>query len=433
MYESFPSTSQMTTPNQTNGDKIERFIPFRRSDIIKMCINDDGIPSENAQAFESFCEILSGIFHYKMHKSLETLKDCYAPFNPDTDTVLIDELSSGDKKNDELRLEQELTAILNQANFERVPMSEVNQALEEESLFKVKLFIDFDDFEEVLFFRRGTSKRIETIRTWMGLRKTDIEVTLYERVVIYVRFKDAQYFKEQERTDLLFEPGTSVIKLFRNVPKNDLEMLFPNTEIRMKPIDKVIIGVPAAIGGLFMLITKLGSTLLLIIAVIAFWLGLRSEPASINQATLIALTVGLGGLGGFLWRQFNKYKNRKISFMKTLAENLYHKNLDNNAGVFFNIIDAAEEEECKETILAYYHLLASNQIMTASQLDAGIEDWFKNKYNCTLDFEMDDAIRKLKDLGLVEKTSDGYKAIDIDIANQHLDKQWDQIFSFNNP
>ena len=104
MYESFPSTSQMTTPNQTNGDKIERFIPFRRSDIIKMCINDDGIPSENAQAFESFCEILSGIFHYKMHKSLETLKDCYAPFNPDTDTVLIDELSSGDKKNDELRL-----------------------------------------------------------------------------------------------------------------------------------------------------------------------------------------------------------------------------------------------------------------------------------------------------------------------------------------
>ena len=410
---------------------MERFIPFRRTDIIQMCIDDGGIADGDITAFNALCELLCGIFHYQMHKSLETLKDCYAPFNPDIDTTLLKQPSPEDKRESERRLEQELTNVLNSANFDRIPQSEVNQALAQESLFKVKLFIDFDDFDEVLFFRRGVTKRKETIRSWFGLKGTEIEVIVYERVVIYVRFKEQQYFSQQERTDLLFEPGSSLIKLFRNVPKNDLEMLFPNTEIRMKPIDKLIIGVPTAVGGLFMLVTKLGSTLLLIFAVIAFWLGLRSEPASINQSTLIALTVGLGGLGGFLWRQFNKYKNRKIQFMKTLAENLYHKNLDNNAGVFFNIIDAAEEEECKETILAYYHLLISNQPMTAQLLDKNIEKWFKQKYASEIDFEMDDAIHKLIKLGLVTSDNHEYRAIELNRANQLLDKQWDEIFSFN--
>ena len=421
----------MNTEISPPNTQLERFIPYRRSDIIRMCVNDGELAADHHDAFKALCEILCGIFHYKMHKSLEILKDCYAPFNPDIDTVFTQEQSVTQKQENEQRLEQELTTILNRANFERISESEVNQSLQQESLFKVKLHIDFDDFAEVLFFRRGVSKRIETIRSWFGLKKDRIEVTLYERVVIYVRFKDQNYFDQQQRTDLLFEPGTSLIKLFRNVPRNDLEMLFPNTEIRMKPIDKVIIGVPTAVGGLFMLVTKLGSTLLLVFAVIAFWLGLRSEPATINQPTLIALAVGLGGFGGFLWRQFNKYKNRKIQFMKQLAENLYHKNLDNNAGVFFNIIDAAEEEECKETILAYYHLLISDRAITANELDHIIEQWFKQKHHSELDFEMDDAIYKLMQLGLVTKTGDKFSAIDISTGNKVLDKQWDEIFAFN--
>lgn len=395
-------------------------------------MQDGGLQGNQVTAFKSFCDLLCGIFHYRMHKSLETLKDCYAPFNPDIETTHIRPVSDKQKIDYEKRLESELTMVLNQANFERISEDEVNQALQQESLFRVKLHIDFKDFEEVLFFRRGVSRRSETLRTWFGLKKENIDVTVYERVVIYVRFKDQEYFDRQERSELLFEPGTSLIKLFRNVPKHDLEMLFPNTEIRMKPIDKLIIGVPTAIGGIFMLVTKVGSTLVLVLAVIAFWLGIRSEPEPINQATLIALAVGLGGLGGFLWRQFTKYKNRKIRFMKQLAENLYHKNLDNNAGVFFNIIDAAEEEECKEAILAYYHLLTCKQSLDKIHLDKNIEQWFRESYQCELDFEIEDAVQKLEQLNLVKTEGNIYHAIDIEQANQILDKHWDDIFTFNN-
>lgn len=407
----------------------ERFIPYRRTDVIAMCMHDQSLAADEQQAFADFYNILTSLFHFELHKTLEYLKDCYAPFNPDRDTRMFD---SQDVKVESLpgKLERALTEVLKKANFERVTEEDLSQALNAESLFKVKLQVDFDDFEEVLFFRRGVQTREEDLRIWFGLRRQTVRLEVYDRVLVYVRFKDRTYFENTERKDLYFEPGSTIIKLFRNVPKNDLEMLFPNTEVRMKPLDKLIIGVPTAVGGIFMLVTKLGSTLILLFAVIAFWLGLRDQPAVIEQSTLVALGIGLAGLGGFLWRQFSKYKNRKIQFMKQLAENLYFKNLDNNAGVFHSLIDAAEEEECKESILAYYHLLKAGTALSEEALDQVIEQWFDTNFGCSLDFEMDDALAKLTRLQLVTEKSGKYRAVPLPAAKQRLDKIWDDYFQF---
>ena len=89
---------------------------------------------------------------------------------------------------------------------------------------------------------------------------------------------------------------------------------------------------------------------------LGFWLGVRREPVQLNQGQLVALGAALAAFGGFLVRQFTKFKNRKIQFMKSLSENLYFRNLDNDAGVFHHLLDAAEEEEVKEAVLAYHFL-----------------------------------------------------------------------------
>ena len=80
-----------------------------------------------------------------------------------------------------------------------------------------------------------------------------------------------------------------------------------------------------------------------------FWLGISSQPVELNKATLVVLFAGIAALGGYLFKQFNKFKNRKLRFMQTLTQNLYFKNLDNNAGVFHRIVNDAEEEEGKES------------------------------------------------------------------------------------
>lgn len=407
-----------------------RFIPFSRTDIVRLLQDEERLKKADRKKLKDVCDLLMHVYHFEFHQSLETLKECYAPVNPDADTHAVFTTGIEALAEKETRLFEALTALLDKANFEKITDADIAHAMTEESLFKIKLDVDFDDFEQVLFFRRGESKRTETLVSMLGLRKKTIEFINYDRVVAVVKFKPKDYFEQQEREQLFFKPGSIIVKYFQNIPRSDLEMLFPNTEVRMKPIDKLIIGVPAAIGGIIMLATKLGATLLLCGALIAFWLGVRNEPVDLNQTNLLALAVGFGTLGAFLWKQFSNFKNRKIRFMKMLADNLYFNNLDNNVGVFHRLIDAAEEEECKEAMLAYYFLLTADKPLSADVLDQQVESWFHDTLQHTMDFEVDDALQKLVTLGLVSSTADAYQAVSLDQARKILDRQWDDYFNY---
>jgi hypothetical protein len=408
-----------------------RFIPFRKEDIVAMCCDMSILKASEAEEFREFYRILAALFHFEFHHRLETLKNCYAPFNPDADTHPLKDYLPEEKRLLQKKLVDEMTAVLNSANFEKVTAKDLEQALTEESLFKIRLEVDFDDFEDVIFFRRGESVKQETIESFYGLRKKRFSFTNYDRVAVYLKFKEKQYFDDRGRKKTNFVPGSTIIKLFHNVPKADLEMLFPNSEVRMKTIDKLIIGVPATVSGVVVIATKLGATLVLLASLFAFWLGISQEEAQLNQKHLIALGVGLATMGGFLFRQISKFKNRKIKFMKALSDNLYFKNLDNNAGVFHHLIDAAEEEEVKEAVLAYFFLLKENRPMEKTELDGLIEKWFDDRWNCRIDFEIDDALKKLERLELVTRDGDFLQCLPLAEAKRKLDHIWDNYFTFN--
>jgi hypothetical protein len=185
------------------------------------------------------------------------------------------------------------------------------------------------------------------------------------------------------------------------------------------------------VGGAIVLVTKLGASIVLLGALLSYWLGLSDKSVTIGTQQLIALGAGMGVLGGFIFKEWNKFKNRKLSFMKALTDNLYFKNLDNNSGVFHHLVDSAEEEECKEAILAYYFLLTSETSLTSQQLDQKIEKWLEDKFDLDVDFEIDDALAKLERLGLVTKQQQQYSAVNVAKGQIILDKKWDDLFKFN--
>lgn len=412
-------------------DNSSRYIPFRKSDLIKICLEQGKLSSDDQQSFQSFCRLLESIFHFEFHKTLETLKDCYAPFNIDVDSRLVHQYSQDEKEKLQQKLVRTMTKVLKSANYRQITSKDLKEAIIEESLFKIRLEVDFADFEDVIFYMRGESRKQETLVKYFGLKKESFEFTNYERVVVYIKFKDSDYFAGKKQKNINFTPGSTIIKLFRNVPKADLEMLFPNSEVRMKTIDKLIIGLPAAISGVGVVVTKLGTSLLLIGSFISFWLGLTDHEVVIQQKHLIALGIGLGTLGGFMFKQLNKFKNRKIKFMKALTDSLYLKNLDNNQGVFHHLIDAAEEEEFKEAMLAYYFLLTEDQDMDMTALDQSIEEWFRQTLNCSMNFEINDAIDKLTRFNLVEEHNGIIKAKSIIEGRQILDRIWDNYFDYS--
>lgn len=411
----------MTPKSKPATNKQYRFIPYRKHDIVEMCLQDGKLAGKEDD-FRQLYYMLSSIFHFEFHQIVESLKDSYASVDPDADTRLFD----NHRPLSDLSFVELLNNLLEKANYEQVTQADLDAALNESSLFKIRLHVDFDDFSEVLLFCRGVSRRRETVASFFGLIKKDINFTNYDRVVIYIRFRDDY---QQEKAALPgCKPGASLLKLFQNVPKADLEMLFPNTAVRMRTLDKLLIGVPAVVSGGIVLSTKLGASLVLLGSLFGFWFGLSAEPVELNKTTLTILLAGLVTLGGYLWKQFSNFKNRKLRFMQALTQNLYFKNLDNNAGVFHRLADDAEEEECKEAILAYYFLLIQGP-KTRKQLDTTIENWLLDKWNCQVDFEIDDALNKLLVLSLVSEESGQFSAIAPEQAIKKLDDRWDNYFT----
>lgn len=386
-----------------------------------MCIADGHLTGQE-DSFRNLYQMVSSIFHFEFHQIIESLKNSYAPMDPDSDTRQYLSESTTDNH----RFVDLLGGLLEKANYEQVTEEDLNQAMNEASLFKIRLHVDFDDFSEVLLFCRGESIRQETVPRWMGLSSKTIEFVNYERVVMYIQFKED--YQPSKNPLPSCRPGATLLKLFQNVPKADLEMLFPNTAVRMRTVDKLLIGIPAVISGGIVLSTKLGASLILLGSLFGFWLGLSSQPVELNKTAIMALLAGAGALGGYLWKQFNSFKNRKLRFMQALTQNLYFKNLDNNAGVFHRLANDAEEEECKEALLAYYFLLISEHPLSRKELDRTIESWMSAKWRCEIDFEIDDALNKLLTLGLIMEKDDMLSAIPITDSIQILDQRWDDYF-----
>jgi hypothetical protein len=374
-----------------------RFIPYRRIDIVRMCLAGGELDQADAEQFNGAREAIEKYFQHEFYRIRHQLKDAYAPLDPDADTRVVRELREDGAS---ASLIETMASVLERANYEKVSEQALQRAFGSSSLFQIRLYVDLNDFAEVLLYTRGASQRQEELREFFGLWRRTVEFTNYDRVLLFIRFKD-DVDSESALGDC--QPGSTLLKLFQNVPEADVEMLFPNIRVGMRTLDKLIIGVPAVLSGGLVLTTKMGATLLLLGSLLGFWLGFSSKPVHLDKAALLVLIAGVGALGGYLWKQYANFRNRKLQYTQALTENLYFKLLDNNAGALFRILDDAEESECKECLLAYYFLLAVGRPLTAAELDGMIEQWFAEKWQCQLDFEINDALSKLLELGLVKQ------------------------------
>ena len=375
-----------------------RFIPFRRSDIVQMCLSDERVDAAEKTRFNATAELIETHYQKEFHLLRNELKEAYALIDPDSDTRLLPTFAKPEHTAEIVPL---LEQVLERGNYERVTDEALKRAMKTSSLFQLRLHVDMSEFDEVLLYTRGASKRSEVIREFFGLWKRNVRFTNFDRVVLFIRFKE-----DVDSDSALGEcpPGSTMLKLFQNVPEADIEMLFPNIRLGMRLLDKLIIGVPAVISGTIVVTTRLGATVLLLGSLLGFWLGVSTEPVKIDNAALIALGASAAALVGYIWKQFSNFRNRKLKYTQALTENLYFKLLDNNAGVIHRVVDDAEESECKESLLAYYFLLVAEGPLLSDELDSRIEAWMAERWHCKLDFLVGDALGKLNRLGLAQET-----------------------------
>jgi hypothetical protein len=171
-------------------------------------------------------------------------------------------------------------------------------------------------------------------------------------------------------------------------------------------------------------VTKLGASLLVLAGLLGYRLGFSNKEVSINSQQLIALGVAAVVLSSFIFKECSKYKNRNLSFMKALADNLYFKNLDNNSGSSITLLIPLKKNEKKRYWLTTF-LLSWDALWRVS-IRKKIEQWFAEQF----DFEIAHALAKLVRFGIIKYDNNQYTALPISEAKVKLDTQWDTMFNF---
>lgn len=435
----------------------EAFIPYNRQEIIELCIAD-GIAIADQQNFRDFCDILAAYYHFKLHYSLEDLKANFLPFDPDiVDNQSGEGLSKWEFQQKEDDLVTTFESILKRANYHPISQQELKQALLEDSVFDLKTEVDFNDFDRMICYCRGDALEKITLKKWL-MKTVEQEIEIYQRVVLLIKFKEQQHFKDKPvaKQELKFQPGKIYLYLYKNLSKLDIEFIFPNIKMTMNWKDRLLLSVPA-IGAAIPLTLKVLPQIILILGVFIYLtfgyqpidkLEVKEEDVRNIMPLIIAVLSLTLTLGGFAFKQFNNYKNKQIKFQKNVMETLFYRNIANNSSVFHHLIDIAEEEECKEIILVYYHLLTSSVPLTASELDDRIESWMAEKFDSKIDFNIAKTLSNLAEIKAAIKSRDGnnyavkqvalvkcdrqnrYQVLSLNEAKGLMDYVWDNFFSY---
>jgi hypothetical protein len=397
----------------------EHFIPLRKSDLVELLCRDKQLPVQDREPFRQFCLLVSSVFHFEYLKQLEELKDAYAPFDPDTDTRELKPMSAEERDKDKDQLFARFTSLMERANFKHLTRQEIEAFLQAVSSdWGLNMQVDLGMFERLEVFSRGDVMGTRTRRRWQNLwRLEEIKVPLYQRLVLIIKLKPNVRIDRDINTSAVF------LKVFKDFPKMDVDMLLPGAKVRLSRLDKALIVYPL-ITGLGLLGLKIGHDI---------W---EAFQGSAGEGKLTALVWALaGGLAGYGYKSYYSYSVKKQNYNLRLTKSLYYRGLDNNKGVLMRLLDEAEEQECRETFLAYYCLwrFAPPQGWTSEQLDDYVEIYLEHNANLKVDFEIGDALAKLERLKIVYKSGDAYRAVPIDKALEMLDWTWDNYFKYNNP
>ena len=391
----------------------ERFIPVTRAALLDRILKTEREAGGDSTLLRRAFGHLSVWRNHTYRQRLNELKDCYLPFSPDRDTIRV--LQFGDEERDAKQkcLVKSVVKLLERANYEHITLEDLNNILNSFSPHGLSLSVDIEEYEELLLYRRGadmnTVKRGNLFARLLG--RNEVKVPIYKRLFMLLKLKP----QEERLREIMVREGVNrakaekilarnranipggrsgdyiYLKVFKNIPQTDLQMMFPNTDVRLKLFDKMKLGATAGggvIGGVAGSATKLTATAIL--------------------ANPLAAAAAVAGLAGVVYRQVTEFVSKRNKYMLQLAQRLYFHSLADNRGVLTLLIDRAGEEDVKEEMLLYYFLAMRPTLQRElDELKRQIEQYLSDHFAIFINFDLDDALGRLTRDGLVYSDNDG--------------------------
>ena len=400
-------------------DLRDRALPVRPGDLTRLLLAQPDLSEAEREQLRKFAALLGAIFHSEFYGTLHQLKERYGPLDPDSDYIRLNEHTIRRTEQSDEEFLEPFELALEQANYRRLNVDIIKDAIAAPNEVGLTYVPDFSLFEHIRIYARGYTKIQRVFRSAKArFRKRTITLDAYQRLIIAIKFRPgiADPFI---RTDVLY------LRMFKDVPHVDMEMHLPEqgTKVKMRWIDKAQIASPVMMG-IPALAMKLGAAGAGAMAAIG-----SLNPILIAPFLIAPVSAGVNSFFGF--------QRAKAKHLSSMIRNLYYLTLANNGSVLYRLIDSAEEEEYKETMLSYYFLWRSLARGTGEEwneagLDAHIEEFLVQFSGVAINFEVEDSLIKLFRLGLARRDSHGrIHVTPIDQAIVVLDRMWDNTFRFS--
>lgn len=422
-----------TAPADDPWTARERFLPVTKAALMDRLTTPGRWPDQSRRDARRLFRYLDYWRQQRYAMRLLRLIEAYEPFSPDTDLLVTRHYAAHERAELQKQVMAGAEQLLQQANYTRVDPAQVNLIVTQDSAYGLDLSVDLDAFEEIAIYYRGVSNRKNSRRTMKKFfRKEEFDVPIFRRLCVIFKLRtfedritmemkrnswtreDAESHVKKLRAHLPAEvkEGNVYMKLFRNIPRTDIEMVFPNTQVRFRLKDKLRLGATAGGGLGFGLFTSAGKVAML-----------ASNPIGAAGAAL--------GLGGVAFRQAMSFVNQKQKYMVVMAQNLYFLSMADNGSVIVELAARAAEEDIKEEWLLY-SILAKTDAGRADlpAIDHAIEKFVKDEFGVSVDFDVEDALSRLIADGIVTETGNGtFTALPPEQAANHIDGKWDILLN----
>lgn len=413
---------------QSDEKSRETFIPITKAALIDRLTHDDAWVPGQAKNARKFFQYLDYWRRQTYSADLRGVDAAYEAFNPDSDLLATRAFSDADRVRMQAKVVNHVQSLLRRANYVRIMPTDL-AAMTKGSHYGLDLDVDLDAFDELLVYYRGRSTKKEHRREIRKFyRKVEFELPIFRRLFVLFKLKTTDQrvahlmtVKNMSRSEAVkfankrnallptaISAGNIYMKLFKNMPRSDIEMIFPNTRVYFRLLDKIRLGVTGGAGvgmGIFGAAGKLALA--------------ASNP--------IAAAGAVAGLGGLALRQGMNFMNQRQKYMVVMAQNLYFHAMADNRSAMIKLADRAAEEDVKEEMLLYAVLSkAPVRRDDIEDVDTGIERYLRRAFDIDVNFDLHEALDRLIQDGLVSTSADGLlTAMSPEEAARHLDGKWD--------
>ena len=435
-----------------------RFIPLRHRDLRDDLIERYEFGARQKALFLSICAKLQQIFHAEHLSQLLQLEEIYGPLDPDSQIMEIDESDEVHRTELTEKLFDRVSGLLFSAHYKRLDRSELERAVDVASQWNVRLDVDFELYDHLEVFARGYHAVTVERRRWTNFYRLEkIELPEFERLIMAFRLKapeanptevqgpQTEDDKNKSRRQRLAQRVSKILKgddcdamsekyvylkTFKNIPETDLEVLLPGSKVKLSMLDRGKILLPTAM--IFFKLTRL-------VAILSVIFGAILTLQFVEMGDILTLLMVGGAIVGYIVKSVLSYFRTKDKYQFGLTKNLYLKNLGNNSGVLYRILNEAEEQELLETILGYTVLWQAEdkarqshvrfEGLSSEEIDVLCEKYLSELTEMDIDFEVYDSLGKLARLGLA--TVDDkcrWSAVPIEQAGDSLDASWKRLF-----